>query len=59
LSYPIRLPAWFKEMRRTALLEVTYRGPLEELAYKISRFKDPPAEVTGLRANTLEISVRK
>lgn len=41
-----------------ALLEVTYRGTLEELADKISRFKDPPAEVTGLQANTLEISVR-
>ncbi len=42
-----------------ASLEVKYRGPLEELADRISQIKDLPMEITGLQSNTLEIKVNK
>jgi len=38
-----------------ALLEVKYQGPLEELAQKISRMKNPCPEIVGLQSNSLEI----
>lgn len=42
-----------------ALLEVQYKGALEELAKKIGGLKSPALEVTALRANTLEMRVKK
>jgi hypothetical protein len=42
-----------------ALLEVTYRGPAQELAEKIGAMKNPRPEIKGLQANTIEIGIRK
>jgi len=41
-----------------ALLEVRYRGTVEELAEKIDSMKNPSPEITGLQSNTIEISFR-
>ena len=41
-----------------ALLEVSYQGSIEELAEKISRMKAPSFEVTGLQANSLDLTFK-
>jgi hypothetical protein len=42
-----------------AVLEVKYKGTLEELADKLSQLKHPPLEILGLQSNTLDIQVGK
>ena len=42
-----------------ALIEIKYQGPLEEIAEKINKMKNPPVEITGLQSNTIEIKIRK
>lgn len=38
-----------------AILEVEYKGPLGELAEKIGGLREPPLEITGMQANTIDI----
>jgi hypothetical protein len=40
-----------------ALLEVKYRGPLEELVEKISNMNNPSMEIVGFQSNTVDIKV--
>lgn len=42
-----------------ALLEVKYKGTLEELADKISELHSPALEITGIQSNTIEMKVGK
>ena len=42
-----------------ALLEVKYKGTLEELADKISELDAPVLEITGIQSNTIEMKVGK
>jgi len=42
-----------------ASIEVTYQGPVQELAEKISAIKSPRPEIKGLQANTIDIGIRK
>jgi hypothetical protein len=42
-----------------ALLEVKYKGPLQELAEKISAMRNPTPEIMGLQSNTIELSIKK
>lgn len=40
-----------------ALLEVKYRGPLEELVEKINQLKNSNMEIVGFQANTVDIKI--
>jgi hypothetical protein len=42
-----------------ASMEVMYQGPAHELAEKIRALKGLPTEITGLKANTIEIGIRR
>ncbi len=42
-----------------AMLDIKYKGTLEELADKISEIKSPVMEITGFQANTIDLKVRK
>lgn len=44
---------------RHALMEVYFKGSIEELARRISTLRDPRPEVTGLQTRSLEISLKK
>ena len=42
-----------------ALLEVLYQGPLQELAEKVHKTGSAAMEITGLQANTIDITYQK
>ncbi len=42
-----------------ALLEVKYKGTIEELAEKISELSAPALEIVGMQSNTIEMKVSK
>ena len=42
-----------------AVFEVKYRGPVKELAEKISRIKNPSLEITGLQSRSIDIRLRR
>jgi hypothetical protein len=47
-----------KFQKGMAVLEIRYKGSLEELADAVSGLDRPPLEITGMRANTLDITIR-
>ena len=48
-----------KFQKGLAVLEVRYKGSLEELADAVSGLARPPLEITGMRANTLDLTIRQ
>jgi len=42
-----------------AQVDIKYEGPIEELAEKIDRLRNPSLEITGLQSNTLEMKIGK
>lgn len=42
----------------SALLEVRFKGDIDRLASKVSEIKDPPVEISGLKANSLELRLK-
>jgi hypothetical protein len=43
----------------TALLEVRYKGTIEELAEKVSELSAPALEIVGMQSNTIDMKVSK